>query len=409
MPFFTEEGIMLADRYRDYMYQLTDRALKDIGPRESCRDAEKQLGRLMVSELEPYCERVAVEKFTCSPSAFLGTFPYLIAAYVVAVVVYWFFPLVSAVLAAAALAVLYLEVALYKELVDPLFPKREGENVIGVIKPSGDVEKRVIVSAHLDSAYEFNIWWWFKNASVPVMAMGVLTVLLLLGASIARTVVEWSGSPGTGTYTILGIVCAALTPVIGIFAFFHTYKVVPGAMDDLTGIAVLGGLARYLADSRKEGGFFPARTEVRLLNLSSEEAGLRGAKRYAAAHAEEMKALPTWGLFLDGIYDEQFLMVNRKEISMGTKMDPHLVSLAEEVTREHGWPLHVGVLPVGATDASAFVQEGIRSLSLGCVDTSKLPPHYHTRLDTIDYVRPESLSVSLQLVAEMIERIDLAQ
>ncbi len=399
---------MFADRYRDYMYQLTDRVLTDIGPRESCREAEKRLGRLMISEFEPYCEKVEVEKFTCSPSAFLGSFPYLIAAYVVAVVVYWFFPLVSAVLAALALAVLYLEVAVYKELVDPLFPKREGENIVGTIKPSGDVEKRVIVSAHLDSAYEFNIWWWFKNASVPVMALGILTVLFLLGASIARTVAQFSGVPGPGVYRILGIVAAALTPVIGIFAFFHTYKVVPGAMDDLTAITVLGGLARYLSDSRKEGGFFPAKTEVVLLALSSEEAGLRGAKRYAAAHAAEMKALPTWGLFLDGIYDEQYLMVNRKEISMGTKMDPYLVSLAEEVAKEHGWPLNVGVLPVGATDASAFVQEGIRSLSLGCVDTAKLPPHYHTRLDTIEYVRPESLSISLQLVADMLERIDRA-
>ncbi len=400
---------MQADRYRDYMYQFTNQVLDDIGPRESCREAEKQLGRLVASEFAPYCERVEVEKFTCSPSAFLGAFPYLIVAYVVAAAVYWFFPLVTAILAATALTVLYLEVALYKELVDPLFPKYEGENIVGVMPPSGTVEKRVIVSAHLDSAYEFNIWWWFKNAAVPVMALGVLTVLLLLGASIARTAVEWSGVPGPGTYRVLGIICAALTPVIGLFAFFHTYKAVPGAMDDLTGIAVLNGLARYLADARAEGGFFPSRTEVVLLALSSEEAGLRGAKRYARAHAQELKALPTWGLFLDGIYDEKFLMVNRKEISMATKMDPYLVSLAQEVAGDYGWTLKVGVLPVGATDASAFVQEGIRSLSLGCVDTSKLPPHYHTRLDTIEYVRPESLAVSLQLVADMIERIDRAE
>ncbi len=400
---------MLADRYRDYMFAFTRQVLDDIGPRESCRGAEKKLGKLVQEDYASLCDRVAVEKFTCSPSAFLGTFPYLIAAYVVAVTVYWFFPLVTAVLAALALAVLYLEVALYKELVDPLFPKYEGENIVGTFSPSGEVKKRVIVSAHLDSAYEFNIWWWFKNASVPVMVLGVMSVLFLLGASIARTVVEWSGIPGPGTYTILGIVAAALTPLIGIFAVFHTYKVVPGAMDDLTGIAVLGGLARYLKDARSGGDFYPAQTEVVLLALSSEEAGLRGAKRYARAHASEMKSLPTWGLFLDGIYDEQYLMVNRKEISMGTKMDPYLVSLAVDVAKEHDWPLKVGVLPVGATDASAFVQEGIKSLSLGCVDTSKLPPHYHTRLDTIEYVRPESLSVSLQLVADMIERIDGAE
>ncbi len=148
---------MLADRYRDYMFGFTNQVLDDIGPRESCREAEKKLGKLVAEDYASLCDRVEVEKFTCSPSAFLGTFPYLIAAYVVAVVVYWFFPMVTAVLAAAALAVLYLEVVLYKELVDPLFPKYEGENVVGTISPTGEVKKRVIVSAHMDSAYEFNI------------------------------------------------------------------------------------------------------------------------------------------------------------------------------------------------------------------------------------------------------------
>lgn len=44
--------------------------------------------------------------------------------------------------------------------------------------------------------------------------------------------------------------------------------------------------------------------------------------------------------------------------------------------------------------------------ALACQDATRLVPNYHTRLDTIEHVRPQSLSVMLQLVLDMIEEID---
>ena len=41
-------------------------------------------------------------------------------------------------------------------------------------------------------------------------------------------------------------------------------------------------------------------------------------------------------------------------------------------------------------------------------DTTRLVPNYHTREDTPEHVRPEALSVTLQMVLEMIQRIDNA-
>jgi hypothetical protein len=35
---------MLADGYRDYMYQLVETVLREIGPRESCSEGERRLG-----------------------------------------------------------------------------------------------------------------------------------------------------------------------------------------------------------------------------------------------------------------------------------------------------------------------------------------------------------------------------
>jgi hypothetical protein len=400
---------MIDEKYSDYMYNLVDRVITEIGPRESCGEKEKELGRLMVTEMEPLCDRVDVEKFTCSPKAFLGAFPFLVAAYVAGVILYYIYPYASLVLSLLGAVILFYEVIRYHELIDFLFPRREGENVAGIIRPRGEVKKRVIVSAHLDSAYEFKIWYWFKGYAVAVMGVAFLAVLVLLGASLARTITHSSGVPDNTAYSVLGIVCIALSVFVLPFTFFHTKDVVPGAMDNMTGISIVSGLGNYLRDAHQSGEFNPENTEVVLLCLSSEEAGLRGAKRYAAKHKEELSAIPTYGIFLDCIYDEKYLSVNTRELWTGAKLDSYLVGLAEEVAESNRFPIKTTIIPVGATDASAFALAGIPSISLLCQDTSRLVPHYHTRLDTIEYVRPQSLAVSLQLVIDMLKRIDQDQ
>lgn len=397
---------MATQGYTGYMYGLVDRVMKEIGPRESCGEAEKRLGGLFAKEVEPACERVEVEEFTCAPKAFLGFFPYLVLLYLAGVVMYYALPPVALILSAIGVGVLFFEVIRYRELIDPLFLKRTGENVAGIVKPRGETRKRVIVSAHLDSAYEFKVWYWLKGLSVPAMALAFLAPLLLLGASLARTIADSRGVPDNAANAALGIACIALSPLVAVFAFFHTGDVVPGAMDDMAGIAVLAGLGKHFAEARKGGGFYPENTEVVLLALSSEEAGLRGAKRYAARHKKEFMRIPTYAIFLDGIYDEGFLTVFRKELWCGAKMDPYLVGLAVEAADACGFSIKNTVMPVGATDGSAFSREGIASVSICCQDTSRLVPNYHTRHDTIEHVRPESLEVSLRLVLEMLRSID---
>ncbi len=395
-----------ADDYKDYMYDLIDRAVSDIGPRESCGEAEKRLGRLYAEEIGPACERVEVEEFTCSPKAFLGFFPFLVLLYLAGVVLYYIYPPVSVILAAIGIAVLYYEVVRYREFIDPLFPKREGENVAGIVKPRSEVKKRVIVSAHLDSAYEFKVWYWLKGLSVPAMALAFLAPVLLLGSALARTIADSSGRPENAVYAALGIALIALSPIVAVFFFFHTRDVVPGAMDDMAGVAVLAGLGRYLKDAKEGDGFYPENTEVVLLALSSEEAGLRGAKRYARRHKGEYGDAPTHAIFLDNIADEDYLTAFRRELWCGAKMDPYLLELSREAAAASGRDIITTVMAVGATDASAFVREGIPSVSICCYNSARLMPNYHTRNDTIEFVRPASLAVALQVVVEMLRRMD---
>jgi aminopeptidase YwaD len=397
---------MIAERYTDYMYNLIDKVMKEIGPREACSDEEKELGRLFADEIKPACGRVETESFTCSPTAFMGFFPYFVLMYLAGVICYFFLPAVSAALAFAGGTVLLLEVIRYKEFIDPIYPKKQGENVAGFVSPTGEVKRRVIVSAHFDSAYEFKIWYWFKSFSVVIMGIGFLALFLLFGFGLARTIAEPVGIPDATVFLVFGIILAALSPVVVIFAFWHTKDVVPGAMDNMAGISVVAGLAKYLKEASERGEFYPEGTEVVLLGCSSEEAGLRGAKRYAARHLEECHALPTYAIFLDCLYDEDYFTVFKREIWTGAKLDPGLVDLTLKAAGENDFKIKTGVIPFGATDGSAFALAGIPSVSMFMQDMSKMAPNYHTRLDTIEQIRPRSLAVALQTVIDMVRHLD---
>jgi Zn-dependent M28 family amino/carboxypeptidase len=179
-------------------------------------------------------------------------------------------------------------------------------------------------------------------------------------------------------------------------------------MDDMAGVAVVAGLGKYLDEAKRAGDWLPERTEVVLLATSSEEAGLRGAKRYASKHLQELKTTPTYGLFLDNIYNEKYLTVINKEICTRATHDPELVKMARDAAEHHNWPIAVRSIPIegGGTDAAALSVKGIPAICLLCQDISRAVPNYHTRNDTYEHIRPESLSVSLQLVIDMLKQID---
>ena len=397
---------MSADRYTDYMYSLVKKVIDDIGPRPSCSEREKRLGRLLTEEWQPFCDKVDSETFTCSPHAFLGFIPFSVLLYFAAVILYWFYPLASFVLIAIGFGTLFFELLRYREFVDFLFPRRQGENIMGTIRPKGEATRRVIVSAHMDSAYEFNLIYYLKNAVIPIVEIAILGLILAFCGSLAKTFAYFYGFADTTAFTAVGYAMIAFTPIVALFLFFHTYKPVPGAMDDMAGVAVVAGLGKYLDEARRNGDWLPEKTEVVLLAMSSEEAGLRGAKRYVSKHLQEMKTTPTYGLFLDGIYDEKYLTVTDRELCTGAKHDPELVKMAQDAAASRNWHIFTRMISIGGTDASPFSLKGIPAICLHCQDTTRAVPNYHTRDDTYEHIRPESLAVSLQLVLDMLKQID---
>ena len=398
---------MLAAKYQDYMFGLIKKVVDEIGPRPPCSEAEKRLGSLLVEEWKPICDRVDVEPFKCSPTAVLGSLYIIATFYFAAVVLYWFLPPLALALVTVNCSIIFLEIFRYREFVDSLFPRKQGENVIGSIRPKGEPTQRVIVSGHMDSAYEFNLYYYLGRASFLVIVAGVLAAVIAFGACLAKTMAYFDVFSSDAALTGVGIAMIALSPIVGLLLFWTSWKPVPGAWDNMSAVSVVAGLGKYLSEAKRSGEWFPERTEVVLLATSSEEAGLRGAKRYVKEHLKEMKAMRTCCLNMDSVKDESFMCVVKGESSTGAKHDARLVRLAQEVAASHNWRIAVAQMPPPlGTDAAAFSLSGIPAVDLMSGDPSTAFQTYHTRNDTYDHIRPESLSTMLQMIIDMIRRVD---
>ncbi len=243
---------MRADKYQDYMYSLVKRVIDEIGPRPACSEAERKLGRLLSEGWQPICDKVETEPFTCRPGAFLGVIRVSVVLFLASIVLYWFYPFAAFVVAVFSLSALVFELVRYREFIDFLYLPEQGENIVGTIRPRGETKRRVIVSAHQDSAYEFRLWRVFGNKAVPIMGLALLGILTAVAGSLAKTIAYLGGTEDASAYTVVGIVMAAFTPLAALFLFFNSDKAVPGAMDDMAGIAIVDATGRCLHESTKQ-------------------------------------------------------------------------------------------------------------------------------------------------------------
>jgi Peptidase family M28 len=157
-----------SDENSDYMYNYIDKILKEIGPRASGSEEEKRAGELVAKDMKALgIDEVDIEDFTLYPRAFMGWARLLSVIFSIAFLIFLLsakyspiaVSLVSFGLCVFALFILYKQFLCYEEWTPKFIPykKKTSHNVIGTIKPSGEVTKRVVISGHLDSAYTFNL------------------------------------------------------------------------------------------------------------------------------------------------------------------------------------------------------------------------------------------------------------
>ena len=378
-----------------------------FGPRECGSEAEKAAQLYMAELLEKYADEVKREEFDVHPRAFMAFVPLagslLIGSSALnltsALTSSKFLALPSVPLIGTALAAVIGEFGLYREPLDPLFPKKTSGDVIAVRRASGETKRRIIISGHTDSAPEWTYTYRLGSKGVTSVVIAALAGLLYNMVSTGFAI----GGKNEDVIRKLAFGGAALTPVFSLlYAFTNNKRFVDGASDDLSGCFVGNSVMKFLSDNdiRLEN------TEIMVLLTGGEECGLRGTTAFFKNHPEILNdGVETMFAGFDTVRDEDFMMIYKADLNGLVKNDMRCCKLQQEAAKKCGLDIPLGTIPLGSTDAAAASRCGCPATSFVAMDPAPAR-YYHTRLDVADNIKPSTISKGVEIALQTIADFD---
>lgn len=401
-----------------YMCDEIKHICNDMPKRDPGSIGEKMACEYMADVLKNDCgcERADVESFKENPNVFFGWIYFTITLVLSGMVLFFFMPIVGAVLTALGFVILFAQFGLYKKVVDKFFPEKTGHSVTAIKKCTGEVKGRVFFNGHPDA-----VWNWPVNnkfggkAHVAHLVTSVVSGLVVLALNIAaavktgcRPVTDYTLAGYTALYTPvlfwMGIAILVMVPcLVGMYFMWDENTITDGANDNLTGCYM--GIA--ILKAMKDQGIELEHTEVGVIISGSEEAGLRGAMAWCDAHKGEFDDVPTWIYSYDTIHESRFLGVNYRDLNGTVKSDKEVSDSFTTAAQQLGIKCTKTWVPPfgGATDNAAFNKAGFRSTGITALDHN-LQDYYHTMRDTADNLNPECLADCYAISVRCLETFD---
>lgn len=408
------------DENVDYTVKEITNVIKKYGPRESgnenCLAAQKHIKK----EMDTFCDETSFESYKMAPKAFLHFTKLVSAAIILAVVVCAILVFTSVISFFAAqcvvgaavfvgLFITVMEFLLYKEFMDPLYKKVEGHNLLGVRKPNGEVKRRIIISGHIDSAYEWRHIYYSKKVPLMGVLMGwtIVSAIVSFIIAVITIIAHFVDMGAFGTFmsdysyyfhffTALGMVT--------LFMFVDFKTISPGANDNLTGTYAAVSALRML----DMAGVNLENTEVCAMITDGEEAGLRGCKQWAKDHYDEYmnSGVETAILCVDTLTDLEYLNVYSRDMTGTVKHSEKFSQLVMDSAIDAGHSdLKFANVFFGSSDAAAFTQAGITATCLAAMDPTPAD-YYHNRRDSYDRLVPEAIKTGYEVILSTIFNFD---
>ena len=403
-----------------YALSLVKAICKDVGPGLPGSYQERERAAILRKELKSHLDagNVFVEDFTVAAGAFLGSLRicglFILIAAILNIsagrfteITTWISATIALTLSTFSVLMVVFEFVFYREFVDTFFEKSQSENVVGTLRSPGtkNVKRLLIVSGHHDSALD-NTW-----AGLPGYALYFTGVCIFigLGTMLVMSIIQLVGVI-TGNASIVNIGTLGwvmfVFPIIPsiIFALFFNRGrknggTVPGAADNLSGSALAVAMCRFLA---RNPSHIPTDTEIRFISFGSEEAGLRGSRRYVERHIDELKHLDARLLNFEVVaYPEIAILTS--DVNGTVKNSSEMVQSVVAAARGAGVPFKVNPYPAfgGGSDAGSFSRAGLKASTLLPLKVpQQIMAFYHQKKDTPEVLTLEPLLNVLKLTFE---------
>jgi hypothetical protein len=393
---------------------FTGKIVDSFGPRLTGSQACGSAADSILEEAKPFADKAGIERFPVHPGAFLGFIKVLVVFYIVAAAGLVFVPLASAILSTLSIGILVFGFFLYREVLDPFFPKVEGKNVVAVLEPEGKAEAQLILSGHHDSAKIFNFYVNRPELYSRKVYGGIGSVVLQwLLSIIVAAVSGWAiGTPVFGfdlLRLLAGLAFLAALPLVLPLWDFAADEGTPGAGDNMAATAIALEIFKEFAERSKAGKGLK-RTRLVFASFDAEEAGLRGARAFARRRKEEFDALPSYGYNMDCVYNIEDLRILTSDLNNFVKLDGWAAQRLAALAADEGIKAPKAPLAflTGGTDAAELQAAGARAASLVAMSWSNesRANAYHTPADTIDAVDPAAVEALIRLGIRFAEDID---
>lgn len=296
-------------------------------------------------------------------------------------------------------ALVFDELGARKRWLRRLLPKQVTANVVGRLGDP-DADRTLVIVAHHDAAHSGIFFdpriseFLGRRPTSPAPRdlpgpMLPIAVGPLLGAFASL-----SGSRKLAD--LARLLCAG---IIISFAHIASSRTVPGANDNLTGVATLLEVARSVADRPVPG------LRLLLVSTGAEESLMEGMRAFAERHFGSLARERTQVLCVDCVGSPHLVLVEAEGMLEVHRYDDSFKDLIAGCAAEHGIRLIRGYTMRLGTDGYIALRRGVPAACLMSVDDNGVASNYHWPTDTPDRVDYGTLGRTTKLCEAVVRRV----
>jgi Zn-dependent M28 family amino/carboxypeptidase len=170
----------------------------------------------------------------------------------------------------------------------------------------------------------------------------------------------------------------------------------PGANDDLSGVAVMLGVAEKLKDAPPENFHFT------FVATGSEEAHCSGMKAFMKKHKAEFDKANSYFINLECLGGGRLKYVTEEGFIIFQRHSHTLIQVAEAVAKKHGADL-TPTRTVAHSESIVPLTLGFKSIGLIALNENSVPTNYHQMTDVEENVDYNLLDETENVIMHMIE------